>query len=105
MRDRVGSMLFGAALVIVGMVTASVLPSAFATEGTATASGGQWTCYVVDRFPDPSSASGWRGATKVAAGLNSVAASVPAGTVITTNYPTTTTGLGTPGAPMICVCQ
>ena len=55
---------------------------------TAQASDGGWSCYVVDRMPDMKEAGSWKGATKVAEGLNQAAPSAAAGTVLSVSYPT-----------------
>ncbi|MCP4805602.1 MAG: hypothetical protein GY913_10980 [Proteobacteria bacterium] len=55
---------------------------------TAQAEAGLWGCYVVDRLPDVKEAMGWKGATNTADGLNKVATSSPAGTILTVQYPT-----------------
>lgn len=71
---------------------------------TAEAGDGGWGCYVVDRMPDMKEAGSWKGAAKVADGLNEVAAGASSGTVLSVNYPTAsnfTTAQSDVG--MICV--
>ncbi len=71
---------------------------------TAEAGDGGWGCYVVDRMPDMKEAGSWKGATKVADGLNEVASAAAPGTVLSVSYPTAanfTTAQSDVG--MICV--
>ena len=90
-----GLVLFG-----LGIAAASIIPTA-----RAGASAGAWQCYVVDRMPDMKAAAEWKGAVNYATGLNEVASSAPAGTILNGTYPTSggMYGSGTSGAPILCV--
>jgi hypothetical protein len=71
------------ALVLLGMILGcgatalSPIASSFAQQPA-----GRWDCFVVDRFPDVEEARSWSGAANIAAGLNTAAKHVAAGTVL-----------------------
>lgn len=73
------------------LVLAGLVVGVFAAQGIslARAADGGWQCYVVDRLENPKDAGEWKGAVEVAQGLNSVAASVAAGTLLSVQYPVT----------------
>jgi len=80
-----------------GVALGAAIPSATAEET------GGWACYIGDKFPDVKAAGEWRGAVRVAEGLNQAASHVDRGTVITVPYPIKA-GMGSQvSAPLVCV--
>ena len=92
------SIVTGVVLFGLGMAATTVIPIARAGSGS-------WQCYVVDRMPDMKAAAEWKGAVNYATGLNEVAGSAPAGTILNGTYPTSggMYGTGSSGAPILCV--
>lgn len=73
-----------AGLVLLGMLlgcgVAAVAP---ARSSWAQPRSGGWGCYVVDRFPDPRVAADWESARYIKEGLDQVAPTTAAGTILT----------------------
>ena len=68
--------------IIVGCGAAAVAPTAASWAETEPSSGGDWACYVVDRFPDVDEAQSWDAAMDISEGLNQVARRVASGTAL-----------------------
>ncbi len=76
----------------------ALVSTAHAQEATA------WQCYVVDRLEDPKKAADWKGAKVVTEGLNAIAPSTPAGTILSVQYPTTASFASNQGdVSMLCL--
>jgi hypothetical protein len=71
-----------AGLLLVGIALGCTVSAVAPVRSTSAQTPGRWGCYVVDRFPDVADAAGWEGAANITAGLNRVAANVPAGTTL-----------------------
>ena len=78
--------------IAIGCAGAAVLPL---SRVDAQPQPGNWTCFVIDRFPDASAAANWSGAQDVTRGLNQVARHVPPGAVIAPQI--------NPGTSLVCV--
>ena len=73
----------GAALVFVGiLIGCGVAAVAPGRVSGAQVGAGQWGCYVADRLPSVAEAAEWDGSRNIKRGLDSVAAHVPAGTIL-----------------------
>ena len=82
----------------------AVAAPALAAKASGSPVSGEWRCYVNDRLPDLDEAAGWRGATKMAEGLNAAAQHTAAGTVVTASYPVASTGFGNASGSTSITC-
>lgn len=94
----VGAGIFAAAWALVSFTPSVVVPEARAQSG-------QWTCYVVDKFPKLDKAREWEGARNYSDALNQVAPHVESGRILVGTYPVGGFGAGQGGAPILCVKQ